>query len=285
MNADYLSHNYRKIELEQTSENEADMNAGKTLTLLTAIFLVLGFAAAQPTFATDYTVDGSSACTLADAIKAANRDEAYGNCAAGSGDDTIYLSGDITLSSPLPTVRSNMTINSNDHTIKRVISGNHAFRIFNVESGARLKLLCLQLIDGRNHAMRGGAIRVLDGRVELSDVRMENNWAEFGGGALRVGNGSSASCNMCQFVDNQAPDGGAIWVGDEGTSFVLQNSVVYNNSAERGGGMFIKQGSATISGTSFSNNSANEGPDLLSIDAELTLQPSANINPARTVSR
>ena len=64
---------------------------------------------------------------------------------------------------------------------------------------------------------------------------------------------------MCQFVDNHSPQGGAIWVGDEGSSLILNNSMVYNNSAEQGGGgMYIKHGSATIAGTTFSNNSAPE---------------------------
>ena len=113
---------------------------------------------------------------------------------------------------------------------------------------------------------------------------MEDNWAEKGGGALRVGNGSSATCNKCQFVDNHSPIGGAIWVGDEGTNLVLENSMVYNNSADKGGGMYIKHGSATISGTTFSNNHAAEGADLLSDDAEITLQPSSNID-ARGIVR
>ena len=117
--------------------------------------------------------------------------------APANGSDTIYLGDDITLGANLPTVRTNMTINSNDHAIKRVINGNHAYRIFNIEDGARLKLLCLQLINGRGHGIRGGAIRVLQGHAQVTDVRMENNWAEKGGGALRVGNGSSANCQMC----------------------------------------------------------------------------------------
>ena len=178
-----------------------------------------------------------------------------------------------------------MTINSNDHTIKRVISGDHAYRIFNVEDGASLTLLCLQLIDGRNHGMRGGAVRILRGSAHITDVRMENNWAENGGGALRVGNGSSATCRMCQFVDNSSPVGGAIWVGDEGTNLVLTDSMVYNNSADKGGGMFIARASATISGTTFSNNTAPEGPDLLSVDARITLQPSSSIEARGIVNR
>lgn len=261
------------------------MNPRKTFSLLAIIVLVLGIAAALPTFATDYTVDGNSACTLADAISAANGDKAVGSCAAGHGDDTIYLSGDITLSGNLPTIWSRMTVTSNDHSIKRMISGNRAHRLFNIEGGANLTLQCLQLIGGRAHDERGGAVRVLEGHATIIDVRMEDNWAGRGGGALRVGNGSSANCDKCQFVDNHAPVGGAIWVGDEGSSLILSNSMVYNNSAEQGGGMYIKHGSATISGTTFSNNSAPEGPDLLSLDAEITLQPSNNIDAQRMVRR
>ena len=253
------------------------MNAKQAFASLSCLFLFVIVFGARPTLATDYTVDANSACALADAISAANSDSAVGNCAAGSGADTIYLSGDITLAGNLPTITSSMTINSDDHTIKRVISGNQAYRIFNIDRGASLTLLCLQLIDGRNHGKRGGAVRILNGSAQITDVRMENNWAELGGGALRVGNGSSATCNMCQFVDNHSPIGGAIWVGDEGSSLVLSNSMVYNNRAQRGGGMYIKQGSATIAGTTFSNNVADEGPDLLSVDAELTIQPSASI--------
>ena len=252
----------------------------KMLPLLTILIVVLSSRVAIPTFAADYTVSPTSDCSLADAIKAANRDEAVGNCGAGQGNDTIYLAGDITLVGNLPTIRSQMTINSNDHRIKRVINGNHAFRIFNVDRGGRLTLLCLQLINGRNHGKRGGAVRVRDGHAQLTDVRMENNWAEKGGGALRVGNGNYATCQMCQFVDNQSPVGGAIWVGGEGSNLVLENSVVYNNSADRGGGMYIQLGSATIAGTTFSNNSAAEGSDLLSVNAEIALQPSSSIDPS-----
>ena len=261
------------------------MNTRIKLTIVATLLFALWLPAAQQTFAADFTVSATSDCTFADAIKAANKDEAVGSCVAGNGDDTIYLSGDITLGANLPTIRSNMTINSNDHTIKRVISGDHAYRIFNVEDGASLTLLCLQLIDGRNHGMRGGAVRILRGSAHITDVRMENNWAENGGGALRVGNGSSATCRMCQFVDNSSPVGGAIWVGDEGTNLVLTDSMVYNNSADKGGGMFIARASATISGTTFSNNTAPEGPDLLSVDARITLQPSSSIEARGIVNR
>ncbi len=261
------------------------MNARLHFPVLATLVVIMSLAITSPALATDYSVSASSDCTLADAISAANADDAVGSCAAGAGDDTIYVTGDITLGAALPTIRSNIRITSDDHTVKRVISGSHAHRIFNVEGGGRLSLQCLQLIAGRNHGERGGAVRVQDGRATLFDVRMENNWAEKGGGALRVGDGSSADCDRCQFVDNHSTLGGAIWVGDEGSSLVLNNSMVYNNSAEQGGGMYIKHGRATIAGTTFSNNSAAEGPDLLSLDAEIILQPTANIDARGIVQR
>ena len=56
--------------------------------------LVLFFCLA-PALATDYTLDET--CTLSDAIRAANADEARGECPAGDGADLITLSADITL--------------------------------------------------------------------------------------------------------------------------------------------------------------------------------------------
>ena len=228
------------------------MNTRIKLTVVATLLISFWLPAAHQTFAADFTVTSLSDCILADAIKSANRDEAVGSCGTGQGNDTIVVTSNITLSANLPDVVSNITVKSHNGT-KHTISGAGAYYIFNIDLGGRLTLEVLQLIAGRFYGARGGAIRVLSGQAHLTDVRMEDNWAELGGGA--------------------------IWVGDEGTNLVLENSVVYNNSAERGGGMYIKHGSATISGTTFSNNSAEEGPDLLSVDAEITLQSSSSISP------
>ena len=247
------------------------MNTRIMLSTLSTLILMLSIAV-QPTFATDYTVSSTSACTLADAIRAANKNEAVSSCSSGGEIDVIVVTSDITLSSELPTIRSALTIISDDTTIKRVISGDYAYRIFNVDQGTRLTLRGLQLTGGRNWGQRGGALRILAGHVTLIDVRMEDNWAEKGGGALRAGNRGTVTCNMCVFVDNESSDGGAIWIGDYG-NLTLTDSAVYNNSAQRGGGMYIQYGHATLAGTSFSNNHAAEGPDLLSIDAEIDVRP------------
>ena len=261
------------------------MRSAKFRSLLTTLLLVLGLSSASTAYATDFTVSSSSECTLADAIQAANQDLAVGNCAAGDGDDIIYLADNISLDANLPTVRSTITVTTDNYRFRRVINGNRAHPIFNVEDGGRLTLSQLDLIDGHSLGMHGGAVRLLQGHAQITDVRMENNWAQLGGGALSVTIGSSATCIQCQFVDNHSGHGGAIWVGDDSSSIVLTNSLVYNNSADRGGGIFIRRGSATIASTTFSQNVAGEGHDLLSIGAELTLQPSNTIDPAGVVRR
>jgi len=81
--------------------------------------LLLGLVAlAGPAAAATITVDGTT-CTLADAITAANTDTATGGCPAGVGADTLNLTADITLTSALPIITSQIILNGNGHTIAR----------------------------------------------------------------------------------------------------------------------------------------------------------------------
>ena len=171
------------------------MNARKPLSMLAALVLMLSLTTAQSALAATYAVSSGSACTLADAISAANKNQAVGGCSAGGEVDVIRVTGDITLTAELPSIQSNMTIISDDLGVKRVINGNFANRIFNIEGDPSVTIRGLQLINGRNHGMRGGAVRILSGNVALIDVRMENNWAELGGGALRAGSTGRVACS------------------------------------------------------------------------------------------
>ena len=249
------------------------MNARPMLSLLATLVTVMSLAAAQPAFAAEFQVNSTSACTLADAIRSANKNESVGGCSAGSDIDVIKVTGDITLNAELPTIRSKMTIISDDLASKRIISGDYQYRIFNVDRGASVTLRALQLINvagiGANAVEPCACSR--DALASLTCV-WRITGPELGGGALRAGNRGTVTCHRCAFVDNQSTDGGAIWVGDYG-NITLADSVVYNNSADRGGGMFIIYGHATLAGTSFPNNHADEGPDLLAIEAEVVVQP------------
>ena len=56
-------------------------------------------------------------CTLSDAIVAANTDSPSGGCPAGSGADTLTLTGDVALSEALPRIETPMTIEGNDFAV------------------------------------------------------------------------------------------------------------------------------------------------------------------------
>ena len=64
----------------------------------------------QPPHAQAANITVNSTCSLADAITAANTDTATGGCQAGSGDDTITLTGNITLGAELPEIASTITV-------------------------------------------------------------------------------------------------------------------------------------------------------------------------------
>ena len=96
---------------------------------------------AAPAYAADIIVDG--ACSLHDAIIAANTDSPAGGCPAGSGADVLHYDVDglmLTLSAPLPTITSNITLTSVRRELRGVISGDFKHAMFDVASGAVLTL-------------------------------------------------------------------------------------------------------------------------------------------------
>lgn len=132
-------------------------------TSLAGAALLVALGSTPAAWAASITVDGS--CTLVDAITAANTDTATGGCAAGSGADTITLTGDVTLTSAnngdngLPLIRSAVTIEGDGHTIARAASAP-AFRIFDVESPGNLTLNATTIMGGALVGQNtGGAIR------------------------------------------------------------------------------------------------------------------------------
>ena len=265
--------------IDEPAKGDQVMNLSKARKLfITLLCLQLSFHVG----ATDYIISGSSDCGLADAIRAANLDETVGHCPAGAGEDTILLAENITLSAALPTVRSDITITTNDDRVRRVISGNRAHSMFHIEDWGRLTLRQLDLIHAHSLGLHGGAVQLMQGHAHLTDVRLENNWAQLGGGALAVTIDGAATCDRCQFVSNMSGLGGAIWMGYETASLSLVNSRVHSNAADRGGGIFILGGSVNISDSTFTQNVAaiGQGADILVINGDLTIGGGNSIDPA-----
>ena len=105
----------------------------KKLTLLLSILALFLFAL-MPVYAADITVDEN--CSLADAIKGANTDEAVGGCSAGDGVDVINLAEEVILGAELPHIASTIIVKGNNHRI----SGEGAHRIFYVLESGMLRI-------------------------------------------------------------------------------------------------------------------------------------------------
>ena len=205
------------------------------------IFVVL-FALffASSIHAADIAVDAD--CSLADAIIAANRDRAEGNCPAGRGADTIILSQDITLDGNMPKITSDITIEGNDYTISG--AGRHS--IFYVEEGAHLAVKDLIMIKGKARYCRQPD---LNADLTITGC-IDEDYVKVGGAISNLGELTIANSS---FRDNSAQDGGAISNGGELT---ITNSAFRSNSAENGGAINNHEGTVTIANSTFSNNSA-----------------------------
>ena len=256
------------------------------------LIFVVSFALffASSAYAADIAVDAD--CSLADAIIAANRDRAEGNCPAGRGADTIILNQDITLRTELPVITSDITIEGNGYTI----SGNHRYRIFyndggdltindltmtkgyvegdlilnradashkntttNPFGGAIVNWQGVLTISGSSFSDNlaeyyGGAI-YNSGRVSISDSAFSHNSADGSGGA--IANGGELSISDSVFSHNSADDGGAIYNSNR-TTLSIVNSAFSHNSADDGGAIDNWKGTLSIVNSAFSHNSADD---------------------------
>ena len=230
--------------------------------LIAAVLFALFFASSV--YAADIAVDAD--CSLADAIIAANRDRAEGNCPAGRGADIIILSQDITLDGNMPKITSDITIEGNGYTI----SGNNRYRIFYNDGGA-LTINDLTMTNGyvEGELIRdedgtlkvmtvnsiGGAIYNRDGELSVSGSAFSDNSTEYNGGAIY--NDGELSISDSAFSDNLADeDGGAIY-NEEGT-LSISDSNFSDNLADEDGGAIYNDGELSISDSTFSNNLADE---------------------------
>ncbi len=205
------------------------------------------------------TINVSSTCSLPNAITSANGDSATGGCTAGSGADTINLSGmssPYTLSAALPSITSDITITGAGKTV----SGNDAYRIFRVNSGGNLKLNNITLRNGKASGFGiGGALLVgASGSATVTDSTISNS-AAYQGGA--VGTWSTLTIINSTIRNSSAHstsgDGGALYI--HGGTTTLQKSAIHGNSTHQGGGIYIITGTLTVENSFIYGNRSNGG--------------------------
>ena len=177
------------------------------------------------------------ACTLRDAITAANSDQATGGCPAGSGPDTISASvtGTIVLATALPSINDSLVIQG-PGSQQLAVERNQAappFRILTISmtvpGNSAVTLSGITFRHGHMDSGNGGALRVNpNAAIDLIDMVFEQNSASSPGGA--VFSSSPITITGSRFVENVSTDGsgGAVFGSD---AVYIDRSVFIRNAA------------------------------------------------------
>ncbi|MGC2493250.1 choice-of-anchor Q domain-containing protein, partial [Candidatus Binatus sp.] len=180
--------------------------------------------------------------SLREAISNANAeaDTTQGDCAPGTGNDTIVfnLSGTIALASGLPSVQHTLEIDGTGQTI--TIDGGGANSVLLNSSGA-LTLNNLTIANGETTGNGGGIFNA--GPLTVTNSTFLGNSAAAGGAIFNSGSGTLAVTN-CTFSGNSGAGGGAIHSDHGGT---VTSSTFSNNSAGvSGAGAAILANNTTV---------------------------------------
>ncbi len=251
----------------QTTDKHHQRPAGRLRTAslaLLALFIPLtAWAATITVDGFDSTVADDGVCTLREAITAADADTASGasagECPAGSGADTVALSGNVTLTAVdntaangpngLPVVTTELIVDGAGFTVARS-SGGPDFRFFEASPSADLTLESVTLTGGSAGGFsRGGAVVNDQGTVTLRAVTLSGNVSDldgFGGG-IGVVSGGYTEIIDSTIAGNSATFGGGVDSADR-----IVNSTIAGNDADLGGGIFSVSAliNSTVSGNS-----------------------------------
>ena len=201
----------------------------------------------------DFAIVVGSSCSLADAIRSANRDRSVGGCQSGTGADTIALDESVNLRSELPSIESRISIEGYGNTI----SGRGNYRIFTIERYGELTLRD----DGRLNLVGDGGAILNEGVLSTSNVDFRGNVSGEDGGAIR--NAGDASISGGSFVGNRAQrQAGAIYSahtsgsGPDSTRLSIDDVEFSRNDSTRHAGAVFVSGQASVDDSVFSGNTA-----------------------------
>lgn len=230
-------------------------------------------------------------CSLREAIRAANLDQAVDACPAGNGADTIVLqngvtytltragaddtaiNGDLDIADDLTITGSNATIDGNgavtNDRVIHVLSGN-VVTISNVtlrngrttsfgagiRSAGTLTLRSVTLSNNQSTGNAGGGLANEAGALIVFDSTVTGNTASTLGGGMALLGGSLQAVNLTISSNTANSDrGGGLWIGTN-ASATLITSTVNNNNADTNGGGIYNENNLTLLGSTVRNNQA-----------------------------
>lgn len=228
---------------------------------LATLALAMALSSAPTAHAATITVGGG--CTLADAITAANTNTATGSCVAGSGADTIELTGDVILGGALPQVTSDITLNGNGHTVD---ANGGAFSIFYANGNSADLTITNATITGMlNPTGFASAVYAYNGAtVTINNSTITGNTKNAGSasGAAVSAFGGNARVNInSSTISNNNGNRGAILIEDTATLNMTNSTVSGNDNTgnTEGGGVHVQNGAtAIITNSTITGNDTNE---------------------------
>ncbi|GEM_PF-6776919 len=113
-------------------------------------------------------------------------------------------------------------------------------------------------------------VQILDitasGNVIIRNIIFKGgNTSSDNGGALKISSDSASSqitaftIESCEFINNRAVRGGALWFNETNANVTIRNSIFDNNQAQEGGAVYVNANNLTIQNSKFSNNRASGG--------------------------
>lgn len=166
------------------------------------------------------------------------------------------VNGQVNLAGVLPIITSPVAIQGHENgtTINRSAGGN--YRLLYIEVNAELVYLS-RLTFQNGLADFGGAIRNEGAYLSIYDCKFLDNRATNGGGAILNTTPNTLEMGFTLFQGNIATNQGGAILTDGYTA--LYNNAFIDNNAEQGGAIFIgNSGAGEISNTTFSGNQANQ---------------------------
>ena len=253
------------------------------------VLLVAPAAARAATITPDTTSDedaSNSACSLREAVTAANTDGDYNGCVAvgamtNEDADTIVLQSGLTYGLSIPglddlNAKGDLDVNGETLTIqasggaRATIDANHTVtndRVISMGEDTTVSSLALSklvLTDGVSNLFGGGAVlqQAGNGALSISDSRITANSANIGG-AMRVsGPGATTITDSAIDLNTANSNGGAIQGG--GADLTITRSTISGNTELSSGGGAINFGDAsqdtvlTITNSTITGNSSTD---------------------------
>jgi RHS repeat-associated protein len=179
------------------------------------------------------------------------------------------LSGTIDLSSQLPSLTANISINGPGASSVAIDGQDDTGTIFTVSSGVTAGISGITIEGGNSTSSPGGGIYNA-GTLTISNSTVTGNSATNGAGGID-NDGTMGITNCVISVNSAGANGGGI---ENGGTLVMSGSTLSANSSSDGGGIYVGSGSVTVANSLFFENDASAGGGLLINSGSVIIQTS-----------